>query len=156
MTICWWLWLLAHTHTHTHPYTHTLTPSQVDIELYPQSVLELAMRSQELSHTMGRFRSSELVLKVVGREEYLLERVALIRYKVRNCSWRAHGTRLKIVVVCLPLVHSKLCGQADMPRDESKTVPRASSQGQGHVYSASAWAAADGTEPVWTGWRGPW
>ena len=52
------------------------------MESYPRSVLELALGSSGLRHLQNRFRPDTLVLKVVGREEYLLEDTSIIRYKV--------------------------------------------------------------------------
>ena len=55
---------------------------QANVESFPRSVLEQALHSAELRHLLSRFYPDSLVLKVVGREEYLLEDTSIIKYKV--------------------------------------------------------------------------
>lgn len=46
----------------------------------------MALKTKELRHLISRSRASEFVLKVVGREEYLLDPAPLTQYKVgREC-----------------------------------------------------------------------
>lgn len=59
---------------------------QANVESFPRSVLEQALHSSGLRHLLTRFRPDTLVLKVVGREEYLLEDTSIIKYKVRSPS----------------------------------------------------------------------
>lgn len=42
----------------------------------------MALKTKELHHLISRSRASEFVLKVVGREEYLLDPAPLTQYKV--------------------------------------------------------------------------
>ena len=49
----------------------------------PHDVIKLALKSKELKSMASRLHAEELVLKVSGREEYLLEEVPLHKYSVR-------------------------------------------------------------------------
>lgn len=63
-----------------------MLPSQVDGSKLPNPVIEMALNTKELRHLISRSRASEFVLKVVGREEYLLDPAPLTQYKVgREC-----------------------------------------------------------------------
>ncbi len=55
---------------------------QVDLGSCPSEVVERAVVSKELSRVLDRHTPDELVLKVVGREEYLLVPKPISAYKV--------------------------------------------------------------------------
>ena len=60
----------------------------------------MALKTKELRHLMNRSRASEFVLKVVGREEYLLDPAPLTQFKVgRECY----------ITFCYILVSPLLC-----------------------------------------------
>lgn len=57
--------------------------SQVDLGSCPQEIVERAMDSKELKRVLSRHQNAEeLVLKVVGREEYLIAQKPVSSYKV--------------------------------------------------------------------------
>ena len=60
------------------------TVLQVGLEVKPLSLLNKALQKKELKHVMSRLHATKLVLKVVGREEYLLKDEPLIHYKVQR------------------------------------------------------------------------
>ena len=55
---------------------------QVDLGSCPSEVVERAVQSRELKRSIGHLNPKGLVLKVVGREEYLLEEKSISCYKV--------------------------------------------------------------------------
>ena len=57
--------------------------TQVDLGSCPSEVVERAIQSRELKRLMGRLNPKDLVLKVVGKEEYLLEEKSISNYQVQ-------------------------------------------------------------------------
>jgi len=69
----------------------------VDGSKLPISVIEMALKTKELHHLISRSRASEFVLKVVGREEYLLDPAPLTQYKyIRQCLAQEVCPRLSL------------------------------------------------------------
>lgn len=56
--------------------------TQVDLGSCPSEVVDRAIQSKELKRLMGRLNPKDLVLKVVGKEEYLLEEKGISCYQV--------------------------------------------------------------------------
>lgn len=54
----------------------------MDLGSSPTEIVERAMDSRELKHLLMGYRCDDLVLKVVGREEYMLKEKRLSSYKV--------------------------------------------------------------------------
>ena len=57
---------------------------QMDLGSSPTEIVERAMDSRELRHILKAYRRDDLVLKVVGREEYMLKEKRISCYKVRK------------------------------------------------------------------------
>ena len=67
-------------------------------------MLDRAIQSRELRRSIGRLDPKELVLKVAGKEEYLLEEKSISSYQVRQRGlvlergwgsyWRGGGARI--------------------------------------------------------------
>lgn len=55
---------------------------QMDLGSSPTEIVERAMDSRELKQLLKCYRCEDLVLKVVGREEYMLKEKRLSSYKV--------------------------------------------------------------------------
>ena len=62
----------------------------MDLGSSPTEIVERAMDSRELNHLLKNYRREDLVLKVVGREEYMLKEKRLSSYKVHTCI-SVHG-----------------------------------------------------------------
>jgi len=60
----------------------------MDVGSCPGEVLDRAMASRDLARVIGRLNPQSLVLKVAGKEEYLLEEKSLSQYKVSDCHGR--------------------------------------------------------------------
>lgn len=58
----------------------------MDLGSCPSEVLERAIQSRELKRSIGRLNPKELVLKVAGKEEYLLEEKSISCYQVCVCA----------------------------------------------------------------------
>ena len=54
----------------------------MDLGSSPTEIVERAMDSRELKHLLKGYRREDLVLKVVGREEYMLKEKRISSYKV--------------------------------------------------------------------------
>ena len=54
----------------------------MDLGSSPTEIVERAMDSRELKHLLMGYRCDDLVLKVVGREEYMLKEKRLSSYRV--------------------------------------------------------------------------
>ena len=54
----------------------------MDLGSSPSEIVERAMDSRELKHLLKGYRCEDLVLKVVGREEYMLKEKRISCYKV--------------------------------------------------------------------------
>ena len=63
----------------------------MDVGSCPGEVRDRAMASRELARVIGRLNPQSLVLKVAGKEEYLLEEKSLSQYKVSVAMVTAHG-----------------------------------------------------------------
>ena len=55
---------------------------QMDLGSSPNEIIERAMDSRELKHVLRNYKYQDLVLKVVGREEYMLKEKRISCYKV--------------------------------------------------------------------------
>ena len=79
---------------------------QMDLGSSPTEIVERAMDSRELKHVLKSYRHDDLVLKVVGREEYMLKEKRISSYKVvmcvceRVCAWM-YGYVCACVCTCL-------------------------------------------------------
>ena len=54
----------------------------MDLGSSPTEIVERAMDSRELKHILKQYKREDLVLKVVGREEYMLKEKRISSYKV--------------------------------------------------------------------------
>ena len=54
----------------------------MDVGSCPAEVVDRAKTSRELKRNIGRLDVTSLVLKVAGKEEYMLEEKSLCQYKV--------------------------------------------------------------------------
>ena len=61
---------------------------QMDLGSSPSEIIERAMDSRELKHVLRTHKCKDLVLKVVGREEYMLKEKRISCYKV----WSLYST----------------------------------------------------------------
>ena len=59
----------------------------MDLGSSPTEIVERAMDSRELRHILKAYKRDDLVLKVVGREEYMLKEKRISCYKVRPTRW---------------------------------------------------------------------
>lgn len=56
----------------------------MDLGSCPSEVVERAIQSKELRRSIGRLNPKDLVLKVAGKEEYMLEEKSISSYQVRQ------------------------------------------------------------------------
>lgn len=54
----------------------------MDLGSCPSEVVERAIQSRELKRSIGQMKPKDLVLKVAGKEEYLLEEKSISCYQV--------------------------------------------------------------------------
>ncbi len=65
---------------------HACAP-QVDLGSCPSEVVERALHSMEQKQrSVGRLNPKDLVLKVAGKEEYMLEEKSISSYQVRTTT----------------------------------------------------------------------
>ena len=72
----------------------------MDLGSSPSEIVERAMDSRELKHLLKGYRCEDLVLKVVGREEYMLKEKRISCYKVLNTIIHVHqNAQIQCVVI---------------------------------------------------------
>lgn len=63
----------------------------MDLGSCPSEVVERAVQSRELKRSIGRLNAKDLVLKVAGKEEYMLEEKSISSYQVSESGLTQGG-----------------------------------------------------------------